>query len=139
MMKQILFACTENRKRSQLAEAIFNHLAKGTDWRAISAGTIPTREIDPLAIQVLQEDGISAKSLEPKKVTNEMLKESDLIVSFGCLVPSMFPKDRFREWIIDDPKTLDDFRNVRDLLRDKIQKLIGELTYKNITRSKINN
>jgi arsenate reductase len=127
-MKKILFACAENRKRSQIAEALFNHLAKSTSWRAESAGTMPADAIDPLAIQVLQEIDVSAKNQKPKKVTQEMLGGADMIISFGCLVSSMFPKDKFREWIVDDPKTLDDFRRVCNDLQEKIKQLIKELT-----------
>lgn len=110
-----------------MAEAIFNHLIKGMGWRAESAGTAPAQSIDPLTIKVLQEIDIDTEGLRPKKVTDEMLQDANTIVSFGCLVPSMFPKDKFKEWIVDEPKTLEDFRNVRDLLWDKIQGLIDEI------------
>lgn len=118
-MNKVLFACGENRKRRQMAEALFNHIAKFTGWRAESAGTMPADATDPLAFQVLQEAGVPAKNQKPKKITQETLDGTDMIVSFGCLVPSMFQKDKFREWIVDDPKTLDGVRRGRDDLREK--------------------
>jgi arsenate reductase len=124
-MKKILFACAENKKRSQMAEAIFNSLSKNT--KAVSAGTMPAQEVDPLTIQVLKEVGITTDSLKPKTVTDEMLKEANLIVSFGCLVPSMFPKDKFQEWHIQDPTTIEEFRTVRDELTEKIKNLLQKI------------
>ncbi|MEX2144840.1 MAG: low molecular weight phosphatase family protein, partial [Candidatus Spechtbacterales bacterium] len=99
-MKKVLFACTQNKKRSQIAEAIFNHLAKNA--KAESAGTIPADSVDPMVAEVLKERGIPFNPRIPQKITDKMLENVDFIVSFGCLVPSMFPKDKFEEWIIQD-------------------------------------
>jgi len=64
-MIKVLFVCIENSCRSQMAEAWFNMLAKG---RAIasSAGTKPVKEVDPLAIKVMEEVGISMKKSKAK-------------------------------------------------------------------------
>jgi arsenate reductase len=125
-MKRILFACAENKKRSQMAEAIFNNLSKSA--QATSAGTSPAKEIDPLTIQVLNEIDIKPKILAPKLLENSDLDSADIIVSFGCLVPGMFPKDKFREWLVDDPKTIEEYRKVRDEIREKVKTLISEVT-----------
>ena len=55
--KKVLFLCTGNSCRSQMAEAITNTLLT-SEWKAYSAGTHPTGEIHPLAIQALHEIGI---------------------------------------------------------------------------------
>ena len=121
-MKKVLFACGENKKRSQMAEAIFNHFAKKA--KAESAGAAPAEAVDPLTIEALSEIGIQAPNLYPKKFTPEMLQKADLIVSFGCLVKAQFPADKFQEWHIEDPRTLKQFRQVRDVLLEKIKMLI---------------
>jgi arsenate reductase (thioredoxin) len=66
-MKKVLFLCTLNSCRSQMAEAIVN-ARLGDRWRAYSAGTRPAGYVHPMAIQVLQEIGIEhqgrSKSVE---------------------------------------------------------------------------
>lgn len=57
MTRQVLFLCTGNSCRSQMAEAIVNHRLKG-EWQAFSAGTHPAEAVHPKAIQVLSEIGI---------------------------------------------------------------------------------
>lgn len=109
-----------------MAEAIFNNLSKSA--QATSAGTSPAKEIDPLTIQVLNEIDIKPKILAPKLLENSDLDSADIIVSFGCLVPGMFPKDKFREWLVDDPKTIEEYRKVRDEIREKVKTLISEVT-----------
>lgn len=113
-MKTILFACTENKKRSKIAEAIFNHLAKERSMpvRAVSAGTIPAEKTDPQVANVLSRHGIEYTEHKPQKLDNEMLNEADHIVSFGCLIPGMFPKSKFEEWLVDDPYTAEEYENV---------------------------
>jgi arsenate reductase len=124
-MKKILFTCAENKKRSQMAEAIFNHFAKNAI--AESAGTMPAKEVDPRVKEVLEEIDIAvSERITPKKITDEMLKSADLIISFGCLVPSMFPKEKFQEWQVSDPQTIEEFRTVRDELVNKIKLLIAQ-------------
>jgi protein-tyrosine-phosphatase len=124
-MKKVIFACGENIKRSQMAEAIFNHFS--TTAIAESGGVYPADSIDPLTLQVLEEIGISHKGLHPKKFTKENLDNADLIVSFGCLVKSQFPSEKFQEWHVEDPQNLQQFRDARDILVKKIKALILSL------------
>ena len=109
-MVKVVFACAENKKRSQLAEAIFNHLASKS--HAISGGTFPAKEIDPLTLQSLQEIGLPTNNLQHKILKNIDLDNADVIISFGCLIPSSFPKDKFQEWRIKDPETIEEFRQI---------------------------
>lgn len=106
-----------------MAEAIFNSLA--TKARAISAGTMPADEVDPRIPKILQEIGIAvSESLRPKEVTDEMLQSAGIIVSFGCLVPSMFPPEKFEEWQVSDPETDEELHSVRDDLVERIKTFI---------------
>ena len=97
-MVKVVFACTENKKRSQLAEAIFNHLARQS--QSVSGGPFPANKIDPLTIKSLREIGLPTKNLHPKQLNNSDLNSADIIVSFGCLNPYLFPKGKFQEWQI---------------------------------------
>lgn len=53
----VLFVCTENRFRSQIAEAYFNAMAP-SGWRAVSAGSEPAEEVHPKAVKLMLEEGI---------------------------------------------------------------------------------
>lgn len=112
-MKTILFTSTENKKRSQMAEAIFNHLAKerSLSVRAISAGILPAEEVDSHVTTLLSCHGIMYQEQKPKKLHTEMLEEAYLIISFGCLVPDMYPKEKFEEWLVNNPRTPEDYEN----------------------------
>ena len=121
-MKKVLFACAENKKRSQMAEAIFNHLAKKTV--AESAGTMPAKVVDPKIEGILAERGISFTPHTPRKISDTAIREADFIISFGCLVPSFFPKEKFEEWVIDDPETPEEYRQAGDNIFKKVRELI---------------
>jgi len=105
-----------------MAEAIYNHLAKPS--KATSAGTFPAKLVDPLTVRVLKEVGIELKNTLPRQLKDTDLEATDLIVSFGCLIPSMFPKDKFQEWHVKDAQTLDEFRLARDQITEKVKELI---------------
>ncbi|MEX0931448.1 MAG: low molecular weight phosphatase family protein [Candidatus Paceibacterota bacterium] len=129
-MKTILFACTENKKRSKIAEAVFNHLAqeKNIDAHAISAGTIPAQEVDTVVAGLLNEKDIKTQLETPRKLTDELLTQADRIVSFGCLIPDMFPKDKFEEWLVDDPKTPEEYKLAFDTIYQKVEDLLQRIS-----------
>lgn len=124
----VLFVCSENSARSQMAEAFFNHMAE--QWRAESAGTLPAAEIKPLAVQAMAEVGIDISKASPKPLDLDRLDEYSRIFSFGCIVKSMFPaRDRLEEWLIEDPGQggIEDMRRARDEIRKRVQGLLEEL------------
>jgi arsenate reductase len=77
-MKTILFLCTGNSCRSQMAEAIVN--ARYPEWRASSAGTKPAGYVHELAIEALSEIGIS-HSGESKHIDQLSTKDFDVVVT----------------------------------------------------------
>jgi len=124
-MIKVIFACAENKKRSQLAEAIFNHLSHNA--YAISGGTFPSKSVDPMTIQVLHEIGINTGHIKPKSLKDEDLDDADLIISFGCLIATLFPKEKLQEWKIKDPQTIEEFRDTRDEITRRVRKLLSEI------------
>lgn len=96
-----------------MAEAIFNHLAKegGLSARATSAGTIPAEEADPRVAKILNKHNIEYAEHIPQKLNNEMLEEAEYIISFGCLIPDMFPEEKFEEWLVEDPHTPEEYES----------------------------
>ncbi len=71
-MKKVVFVCVHNSGRSQMAEAFFNHLAKGKAV-AISAGVTPAAQVIPNVVKAMREAGIDISHQKPKILTFEML------------------------------------------------------------------
>lgn len=129
MLKKVLFVCVENACRSQMSEAFFNKFALGKAV-AISAGTKPSSQVDPKAIHVMNEIGINMSKQKPKLLTSEMMKGVDKIVTMGCganVCPAPYVKAE--EWNIQDPsgKSLDKYREVRDIIKRKVEELVKKL------------
>ena len=130
----VLFVCIANSCRSQMAEALFNKLASkyNVDATASSAGTIPAEEVNPLALEVLKELNIDHHS-NPKILSNEMMSESDAIISMGCMASDFCPATfitKTQDWNIDDPVShpIEKFREVRDVIKEKVDILLQELS-----------
>jgi len=102
-VKKALFVCIENARRSQMAEAPFNKLAKGQAVAA-SAGDSPASKVDPKHIEVMKEIGIDITKQRPKSLTIKMVEEADVVVTMGCgaEVYPIIPK-RAEERKIEDP------------------------------------
>src|SRR4029078_8049909 len=82
--KTILFVCVENAGRSQIAEAFFNKYApKG--YKAISAGTRPVSQINPMAIEVMKEVSVDISNQKSKDITEDSMRNSTQIVNIGCM------------------------------------------------------
>ena len=80
MKHKVLFLCTGNSCRSQLAEALVNRL-RGERWEAYSAGTHPAGYVHPLAARVLKEIGIDASGARSKSVDEFRGAQFDLVVT----------------------------------------------------------
>ena len=128
-MKKVLFVCVENARRSQMAEAFFNKLAKGQAV-AVSAGAKPASKVDAKAVEVMKEIGIDITEQKPKALTMKMVEEVDVVITMGCGadVCPIVPK-RVEEWKIEDPagKPIAMFREVRNEIRKMVEKLVRAL------------
>ncbi len=79
MRKKVLFLCTGNSCRSQIAEALVNNRLEVT-WQAYSAGTDPSGYIHPMALQVLSEIGIQHKGAS-KRIDELEEKDFDVVIT----------------------------------------------------------
>ncbi len=119
MKRRVLFLCTGNSARSQMAEGLVNHL-RGDRWQAVSAGTHPTGSIHPLAIQAMKELGIDISHARSKSVVEFRQDSFDLVItvcdSAAGECPVWLGSGRREHIGFPDPAhgTLDDFRRVRD-------------------------
>src|SRR3954452_23582656 len=83
-MHKIIFACVHNAGRSQMAAAFFNHLVDKRRAGAISAGTEPGERVHPKVLAVMKEVGVDLSSAKPQKLTEELAREADLLITMGC-------------------------------------------------------
>ena len=129
--KTILFVCIENAGRSQMAEGFFNKYApKG--YKAISAGTKPVSQINPLAVEVMREVGIDIGNQKSKAITEDMIRNSAKIVNMGCMerdsCPTLFLHN-FLDRNIEDPKDkpIGKVEEIRNEINQRVKELVAGL------------
>jgi protein-tyrosine-phosphatase len=129
-MKTVLFVCVHNSGRSQMAEAFFNHLAKGKA-KAISAGTEPASTVDPVVIRVMKEVGIDISTNKPKPLTPDMIDQANLVITMGCGAEAACPASwvETRDWGLEDPrdKPIEKVREIRDEIKARVINLLKEV------------
>jgi arsenate reductase len=126
-VKTVLFACVHNAGRSQMAAAFFNDLADPTAARAVSAGTEPGDHVHPEVVTVMREAGFDLSAAVPRRLTTELARSADLLVTMGCGEACPYvPGLRTEDWPLDDPKGrgADEVRRIRDQVRERVQALV---------------
>ena len=125
----VLFVCVHNAGRSQMAAGYLQHLA-GDRIEVMSSGSAPKDQINPVAAEVMLEEGIDIRHNEPKILTDEQVHASDVVITMGCGDACKFyPGKRYEDWELADPagQDADGVRVIRDDIRQRIEKLISEL------------
>jgi arsenate reductase (thioredoxin) len=126
---EVLFVCVQNAGRSQMAAGLLR-LRSGGRINVRSAGSTPAEEINPNAIQALEEIGVDMSEAFPKPLTDEVVRAADVVITMGCgdACP-IYPGKRYEDWVLDDPagQDLETVRRIRDELDERVQKLVGEL------------
>ncbi|HEY8319273.1 MAG TPA: arsenate reductase ArsC [Amnibacterium sp.] len=125
----VLFVCIHNAGRSQMAAGYLRALA-GDRVEVLSAGSEPKDQINPVAVQVMAEDGIDITGEAPKVLTTEAVKDSDVVITMGCgdACP-IFPGKRYEDWELTDPagRPVEEVRPIRDDIRARVSALLEEL------------
>ena len=126
-MKTVLFACIHNAGRSQMAAALFNADADPAKARAVSAGTEPGPRVHPEVVEAMKELGIEMVGIRPRKLTDDLARQSSLLVTMGCgeACPHI-PGLRRDDWPLEDPKgkPVERVREIRDEVRRRVRQLI---------------
>lgn len=130
---RVLFVCVHNSGRSQMAEAYTNQLARqcGLDVTAESAGTVGGKELNPIAVQAMEDDGITMAEQYPKLLTQEMADRADKIISMGCGVDAATCPAKFlltEDWQLNDPagQPIERVRDIRDIIKKRVLELLSE-------------
>lgn len=126
-MKYVLFVCTHNAGRSQMAQALFERYAPA-DVRGESAGSDPARQVWPEVVEVMREIGVDISGNKPKRLSVEMQLHADWAVTMGCGDVCPYVPTRVDDWDIADPagKPLDEVREIRDLIDERVRELADE-------------
>jgi protein-tyrosine-phosphatase len=126
-MKYVLFICTHNAGRSQMAQAFFEREAP-EDVRAESAGSDPAHELWPTVIEVMREVGIDLAGRRPRKLLVEMQLHADWAVTMGCGDVCPYVPTMVESWDIPDPggRPIEAVREIRDQVAEHVHRLIVE-------------
>jgi protein-tyrosine-phosphatase len=125
----VLFLCTHNAGRSQMALGWFNHLA-GDRAVAWSGGSEPGTELNLAAVKAMGEIGIDITGEFPKPWTDEIVQAADAVITMGCgdACP-IFPGKRYEDWALADPNGMElkDVRPIRDEIGERVRVLLRSL------------
>jgi arsenate reductase len=128
-MKTVLFACVHNAGRSQMAAAWLDALADPSKACALSAGTEPGERVNPEVVRAMREVGIDLGGSVPRRLTEALAAEADLLVTMGCgeACPVVAGVER-DDWPLDDPKgaPIERVREIRDEIAHRVRSLLAE-------------
>jgi arsenate reductase (thioredoxin) len=126
---EVLFVCVHNAGRSQIAAGLLEQRAGGR-IRIVSAGSEPADQLNPAVVEAMNEIGIDISAERPKKLKDDMVRGSDVVITMGCgdACP-IYPGKRYEDWDLEDPagKDLETVRRIRDEIETRIDVLVAEL------------
>lgn len=125
----VLFVCVHNAGRSQMAAAFVAQLSRG-EVEVRSAGSEPAAQVNPAAVEAMAELGIDIAAERPKILTDDAVRESDVVVTMGCGDTCPFyPGKRYEDWVLDDPagRGVEAVRPIRDEIRRRVEVLLADL------------
>jgi arsenate reductase len=111
-----------------MAAAFFNALANPAAARAVSAGTQPAEYVQPEVITVMREVGIDLVQATPRRLTEDLAREANLLITMGCgEACPIVPGARREDWPLPDPKgrPLEAVRQIRDQIRFRVERLVA--------------
>ncbi len=126
---EVLFVCTHNAGRSQMAAALLAHQAAGR-VRVTSAGSQPADQLNPAVVQAMAEIGLDLSGELPKRLTTDKVRAADVVITMGCgdACP-IYPGKRYEDWDLPDPADLDlaAVRPIRDEIAQRVRQLLADL------------
>ena len=127
---EVLFVCTHNAGRSQMAAALLDHQAAGR-VRVTSAGSQPAGQLNPAVVQAMAEIGLDISREFPKPLSTDKVQAADVVITMGCgdACP-VYPGKRYEDWDLPDPAGLPigAIRPIRDAIAGRVRALVSELT-----------
>ena len=128
-MPEVLFVCTHNAGRSQMAAALLDRQAAGR-IRVTSAGSQPAAELNSAVVAAMAEIGLDLSREFPKRLTTDQVQAADVVITMGCgdACP-IYPGKRYLDWDLRDPAglSIDQVRPIRDEIAKLVEALVTEL------------
>jgi arsenate reductase (thioredoxin) len=125
----VLFVCVHNAGRSQMAAGLLSQMA-GDRVTVRSAGSAPGDEINPAAVEAMNEIGVDMSQEFTKPLKDEFVQAADVVITMGCgdACP-IFPGKRYEDWEVEDPsgKSVEEVRRIRDDLAGRVRTLVASL------------
>jgi arsenate reductase len=125
----VLFLCVHNAGRSQMGAALLAERA-GDRIDVLSAGSAPGESLNPAVVEVLAELDIDITGNRPTRLTDDMARTADVVVTMGCgdACP-VYPGKRYLDWELDDPagRSVEEVRVIRDDIAGRVDLLVAEL------------
>jgi arsenate reductase len=124
-MKYVLFVCTQNAGRSQMAQGFFERDGP-PDVRAESAGAEPAAAVHPVVVDAMREVGIDLGERRPKKLTLEMQLHADWAITLACGAKCPYVPSIVEDWDVDDPagRPIEEVRRIRDDIAQRVDELV---------------
>ena len=130
-MKQVMFVCKKNSRRSQMAEGFAK--AFGKDKVTVTSSGLEASHVDPIVVQVMSEVGIDVSDQASKPLSEFNPEDYDVVISLcGCgvnLPGEWVLREVFEDWQLDDPEghPIEEFRRVRNQVKDRVVALLQSL------------
>ena len=130
-MKQVMFVCKKNSRRSQMAEGFAK--AFGKDKVTVTSSGLEASHVDPIVVQVMSEVGIDVSDQASKPLSEFNPEDYDVVISLcGCgvnLPGEWVLREVFEDWQLDDPEDhpIEEFRRVRNQVKDRVVALLQSL------------
>ena len=125
----VLFMCVHNAGRSQMAAGLLKNLA-GNRIKVFSAGSKPSNELNPAAVEAMGEIGIDISQNMPMLFDENLMEKVDIVITMGCgdACP-ILPGKSYLDWQLDDPanQKIEKVREIRDQIERKVCLLIEEV------------
>ena len=130
-MKQVMFVCKKNSRRSQMAEGFARILGAGVI--EVASSGLEASKVDPKAVEVMAEIGIDISNQTSKPLSDFNSDDYDAVISLcGCgvnLPEAWVLREIFQDWQLDDPegKPIETFYRVRDEIKERVALLLTKL------------
>jgi arsenate reductase (thioredoxin) len=126
---EVLFVCTHNAGRSQMAAALLEYQAAGR-VRVTSAGSLPADQLNPAVVHAMAEIGLDISGEIPKRLTTDQVQAADVVITMGCgdACP-VYPGKRYLDWDLPDPAgmPIEQVRSVRNDIRTLVDGLLKSI------------
>lgn len=138
-MKKVMFVCKKNSRRSQMAEGFARTLGEGKI--AVTSSGLEASAVEPTTVEVMSEVGVDISDQTSKPLSDFNPEDYDAVISLcGCgvnLPEAWILREVFQDWQLDDPEgeSVDKFREVREQVKQRVEKLIESLSSKTTAQS----